>query len=351
MTNTILNPVATLDPFLYVSSKQITNDNGALANIGKMQNYLHATYGTGTMIEQHFDHGVFYYNSGTVKTACTWRIPTLSVQHRSFRVVINARGNSVSTFTSVVFTAGAVTTTASSNFTANVDEFKTNVVTLASISNSTTYITVELKVVGQIQVNSIFIEAIELSSISDGRVYQPNGSGYFYPIGDSTLTSDKPLSSAKGYQLLSNIRLLQKRPRMLFCASGVDVNADSGVSNPFNGLTVKPQKTFSYQDLFAMLANLPFWRGALTLDFSYQIYLQLENDVSSVERVYFIYDQKITVPTNTSKWESLLIKQPTIFEDEGKYLSYPLTPFTVSYDQSLDPVLASAIKSISIWGP
>ena len=87
MTNTILSPVATLDPFIYVSSKNITNDNSALANIGKMQNYLHATYGTGTMIEQHFDHGVFYYNSGTVKTACTWRIPTLSVQHRSFREI------------------------------------------------------------------------------------------------------------------------------------------------------------------------------------------------------------------------------------------------------------------------
>ena len=42
MTNSILNPIVSLDPFLYVSGKEISNDADALVNLGKMQNYLHA---------------------------------------------------------------------------------------------------------------------------------------------------------------------------------------------------------------------------------------------------------------------------------------------------------------------
>ena len=55
MTNTILNPIDALDPFVYVSGKEISNDADALVNLGKMQNYLHAHYGAGVMIEQKFD--------------------------------------------------------------------------------------------------------------------------------------------------------------------------------------------------------------------------------------------------------------------------------------------------------
>ena len=43
MTNSILNPIVSLDPFLYVSGKEISNDADALVNIGKMQNYLHGS--------------------------------------------------------------------------------------------------------------------------------------------------------------------------------------------------------------------------------------------------------------------------------------------------------------------
>ena len=70
MTNTILNPIDALDPFVYVSGKEISNDADALVNLGKMQNYLHAHYGAGVMIEQKFDDGIFYYNSASPKIAC-----------------------------------------------------------------------------------------------------------------------------------------------------------------------------------------------------------------------------------------------------------------------------------------
>ena len=47
MTNSILNPIVSLDPFLYVSGKEISNDADALVNLGKMQNYLHQIMGRG----------------------------------------------------------------------------------------------------------------------------------------------------------------------------------------------------------------------------------------------------------------------------------------------------------------
>ena len=63
MTNSILSPVVSLDPFVYVSGKEISNGGDALVNLGKMQNYLHANYGAGVMIEQKFDEGILFYNS------------------------------------------------------------------------------------------------------------------------------------------------------------------------------------------------------------------------------------------------------------------------------------------------
>ena len=93
MTNSILNPIVALDPFVYVSGKEISNDANALANLGKMQNYLHANYGAGVVIEQNFDDGIFYYNSGTPKLACFWRIPVASVNHKTFRVNVNAQSH------------------------------------------------------------------------------------------------------------------------------------------------------------------------------------------------------------------------------------------------------------------
>ncbi len=55
LSSSILNPIVALDPFVYVSGREISNDANALANLGKMQNYLHANYGAGVAIEQNFD--------------------------------------------------------------------------------------------------------------------------------------------------------------------------------------------------------------------------------------------------------------------------------------------------------
>jgi hypothetical protein len=191
MTNSILDPIISLDPFVYVSGREISNDAAALANIGKMQNFLHANYGAGVVIEQNFDDGVFYYNSASPKLACFWRIPVVSVNHKTFRVNINARADTGLNFVSIKFTAGASNNTLSFTLTPSVTAWYSGNATLASISNSTQYIDVELTVSGHLQVNSICVETLPLSSVGDGAVYQPNGSDYFYPVGDTTLESDQ----------------------------------------------------------------------------------------------------------------------------------------------------------------
>ena len=126
---------------------------------------------------------------------------------------------------------------------------------------------VQTTVQGHLQVNSICVEALPLSSVSDGAVYQPNGADYFYPIGDNAFVSDKPLSSAKGRQLLSNLRLLQKRPRMLFTASAIDVNADGTVLiAPYNGNigfgTATPTSKFHFVGDINLFGN-EYIRGSL----------------------------------------------------------------------------------------
>lgn len=354
MTNSILDPIISLDPFVYVSGREISNDAAALANIGKMQNFLHANYGAGVVIEQNFDDGVFYYNSASPKLACFWRIPVVSVNHKTFRVNINARADTGLNFVSIKFTAGASNSTLSFTLTPSVTAWYSGNATLASISNSTQYIDVELTVSGHLQVNSICVETLPLSSVGDGAVYQPNGSDYFYPVGDTTLESDKPLSSAKGRQLLSNLRLLQKRPRSLFCASGIDVNADGGTTNSFNTGSIHPQKTFTYQDLIAMVANIPKWEGSTTLGLNLTIHLYVVNP-SAYDYVFFIWSGKVTVSAGeTGKWLVITGRYPADFGAFLIDLTYQLTAFRVNPKLSADilnpTLISSPIKSISIWG-
>ena len=354
MTNSILDPIISLDPFVYVSGREISNDAAALANIGKMQNFLHANYGAGVVIEQNFDDGVFYYNSASPKLACFWRIPVVSVNHKTFRVNINARADTGLNFVSIKFTAGASNSTLSFTLTPSVTAWYSGNATLASISNSTQYIDVELTVSGHLQVNSICVETLPLSSVGDGAVYQPNGSDYFYPVGDTTLESDKPLSSAKGRQLLSNLRLLQKRPRSLFCASGIDVNADGGTTNSFNTGSIHPQKTFTYQDLIAMVANIPKWEGSTTLGLNLTIHLYVVNP-SAYDYVFFIWSGKVTVSAGeTGKWLVITGRYPADFSAFLIDLTYQLTAFRVNPKLSADilnpTLISSPIKSISMWG-
>jgi len=355
MTNSILDPIVSLDPFLYVSDREISNDADTLVNIGKMQNYLHANYGTGVMIEQNFDDGVLFYdNLTTPKIACYWRMPTVSTDHKVFQVTINAQASTGSNNVFVVITAGASSASITFNLTPSTTAYYQGSITLASISNSTSYMLVQMIVRGRLQVNSICVEALPLSSVSDGAVYQPNGAGYFYPVGDDGLTSDKPLSSAKGRQLLSNLRLLQKRARMLFAASAIDVNADGGTTNSFNGSPINPQKTFSYQDLIAMTPNIPQWEGAITLNLRLEIHLYVINP-SAFDYEFYLWNNKIVVDAGEpGKFISILTRFPSNFDAFLVNLTYPLRALRINPLLSGDPLyptlISSPIQSISIWG-
>lgn len=354
MTNSILNPIVSLDPFLYVSDREISNDADALVNLGKMQNYLHAHYGAGVMIEQNFDDGILFYNSSTPKIACYWRMPTISTAHRVFQVTVNAQADTGSNTVFVTITSGASTATLTLNLTPSTTAYYQGSITFASISNSTSYMLVRMTVKGRLQVNSICVEALPLSSVSDGAVYQPNGADYFYPIGDDGLTSDKPLSSAKGRQLLSNLRLLQKRPRMLFAASAIDVNADGGNTNLFNGNPINPQKTFSYQDLIAMTPNLPQWEGAITLNLRLEIHLYVINP-SAYDYEFYLWSNKIVVDAGEpGKFIAILTRFPSNFNAFLVNLTYQLRALRINPLLSGDPLyptlISSPIQSISIWG-
>ena len=354
MTNSILNPIVSLDPFVYVSGKEISNNADALVNLGKMQNYLHANYGAGVMIEQKFDEGILFYNSSTPKIACYWRMPVISTAHKSFQITVNAQAHTGLNYVYVIITSGASTATLTLNLTPSTTAYYQGSITFASIANSTSFMLVQMTVQGHLQVNSICVEALPLSSVSDGAVYQPNGSDYFYPIGDDAFISDKPLSSAKGRQLLSNLRLLQKRPRMLFCASAIDVNADGGTTNTFNGGSIHPQKTFSYQDLIAMTPNLPQWEGAVTLGLKLNIHLYVINP-TAYDYEFYLWSNKIVVEAGeTGKWLAILADYPSSFDAFLVNLTYRLRPLRINPLLSIDPLdptlISSPIQSISLWG-
>jgi hypothetical protein len=141
---------------------------------------------------------------------------------------------------------------------------------------------------------------------------------------------------------------------MLFCASAIDVNADGGTTNSFNGGSIHPQKTFSYQDLIAMTPNLPQWEGAVTLGLKLNIHLYVINP-TAYDYEFYLWSNKIVVEAGeTGKWLAILADYPSSFDAFLVNLTYRLRPLRINPLLSIDPLdptlISSPIQSISLWG-
>lgn len=342
MTNSYILPLegnnAQLEPDAFNSTRDISNLDNQLSKVGKLQNYNFAYLGTGPIITQHFEDGVFYY-SGTTRIACQWRIPTLSANHKSINITLKGTGTSGN----ALFTLSNASSSNTKNFVFNSSKYDQGSITLASVSAEYSLLT--LTVSGVIQLDYLSVEYLPLTSpLAESKISAIYMNGFFYPFGDSTFLSNQPLSSAIGQQLINNLRILQRRPRVLFCASGLDLPEATHATHG----TIRPQKGLTINDLFALNTNFIVWKNYNRLSSIYKLVMYVEN-LTEYDFVFKIFNQEITITSGSiPQWIEYDLR--VIFNDNNNenYLSMPLIEFKPK-PQSIF-TNASPVLSISFWG-
>jgi len=342
MTNSYILPLegnnAQLEPDAFNSTRDISNLDNQLSKLGKLQNYNFAYLGTGPIITQHFEDGVFYY-SGTTRIACQWRIPTLSANHKSINITLKGTGTSGN----ALFTLSNASSSNTKNFVFNSSKYDQGSITLASVSAEYSLLT--LTVSGVIQLDYLSVEYLPLTSpLAESKVSAIYMNGFFYPFGDSTFLSNQPLSSAIGQQLINNLRILQRRPRVLFCASGLDLPEATHATHG----TIRPQKGLTINDLFALNTNFIVWKNYNRLSSIYKLVMYVEN-LTEYDFVFKVFNQEITITSGSiPQWVEYDLR--VIFNDNNSenYLSMPLIEFKPK-PQSIF-TNASPVLSISFWG-
>lgn len=344
MTNSFTLPLAgnsaRLEPDAFIAGRDISDLQNQLGKLGRLQNYIHAYHGTGAIITQHFEDGIFYYSSATLRTACRWRIPAISANHKTIKITLKGTG----TNGRAIFTLSNNSSTGSKDFTFNSSKYDQGSITLASVSAGYSHLILEVQ--NTIQLDYVCIEYLPLSSpLAESKVNAVYMNNFFYPFGDDSFDADQPLSSALGQQLINNIRVLQKRPRMLFCASGLDLPETT--TSPTFGL-VRPQRGLTVNDLFALNTNFISWYNRNRLGFTYKLAMYVQNTTAH-DFSFSVYNRQITITAGTTaQWVEYDIA--TIFNDDGVDgdLSMPLVEFSPKMTYFLTN--ATPILSISFWG-
>lgn len=323
-------------------------------------NYSFAYLGTGPVINEQYNAGVFFYDSPTQRTVARWRVPTLSGIHSQFRFIVRARGGNGGTNAIISWDVVASNGTTSSNHT----PFNTAVytytnqltITIAS-TNTLPYFEIRLKVQNRVDIQSIMVEHIPLSTpISTATLSNcesDNTRNNFYGISPNMFNEDTPLSSSKAKQMADNIDTLTKRPRLLFNMSGIDTGITS-TTNPYNALTIKPQKGLLWDDISNITRGdilLPYWFNSENMDVYFNLHLYIQPLADFV--LYFLDEEIYISNANAEKWVTYSIKYNTsrLFEIVTSSIGTPLIRYSILplYPNAV-PVTATPILAMSLWG-
>jgi len=362
MPNSYTLPIQGNDAYVdingYTSGRSITYE--LLKANAELLNYSFAYLGTGPIINEQYNAGVFYYNSTSQRTVARWLVPTLSGIHSQFKFTVRARGGTPSLNGIISWDVVSSNGTTSSNHTPfyQVNYTYTNVLTITVASTNTLpYFEIRLKVQNQVDIQSIMVEHIPLatpiSTATLSNCESDNTRNNFYGISPNMFNQDTPLSSSKAKQMADNIETLNKRPKLLFNMSGIDTGITS-TTNPYNAYTIRPQKGLLWDDISNITRGdilLPYWFNSENMDVYFNLHLYIQPLADFV--LYFL-DQEINIPnTNAEKWVSYRIKYNTssLFEIASSSMGTPLIRYRILplFPNSL-PVTATPILAMSLWG-
>jgi len=358
MANAYISPVEGNNAYIatdaFVSDKNI--DYQALDRMARLNNYCIAALSTGPVISQQWNNGVNYYSTGTTTTVCIWRIPTLSSTHSLHRFSVRARGTNAAVSWRV--TGSGVAQTTGHNIITSASYVYLNQATMSFSANNLNYYTVELRVSGAVDIESVMVEQVQPTSplnTNDLTSKKSNGSSaVVYQTGTTALVEDTPLSSSKAHSFISTIDALNTRPRSLFQFSGL-LQSNNSVTNPFNSFTIHPQRTMLLNDINNInqgFIGIPYWGNTNRIGAKYTVHIyQL---AATFNFQFSILGHSITLQSSlTDKWATFVFDaNPDTTGIAEQSLGTPLvkvemqTP-TILYEQLYNYV---PIAAISIWG-
>lgn len=343
------------------SSQEIRTE--ALTAMAKLSNYCFAHQSTGPCINQYFGPGIFYYASSTPRTACQWRVASISSMHTLFTAKVRYRGNG----TNLPQISWRVTTENGTLFTfSHSDEVISTAYQYSTMSfniptNQTgKYRTFELVVSGPIQISNVVVDTAALSSpLSQINFTQNSINGAsmsFLPTRDTLFAADSPLSTPKLLQVRDNINTLQLRRRNLFSYSGLDLGYEQA-TNPWLGAkTVRPQRGLLLKDfqniVHGGIMALPYFSNPERLPFRFEVYFY--TIAVGFDYKFSLFDQEYTILAGTSGWQTKQISYtPPLYEVEKYTMQTPLFRFK-ALTQFTDPLgdnyEASPITSLTLIG-
>jgi hypothetical protein len=359
MANSYISPLEGNNAYVasdaFVSNKNI--DYQALEKLGKLSNYAIAAIGTGPVLAQQWNNGVNYYSNVNTTTVCIWRVPILSSLHYFHRINVKARGTNGTITWRVTSSAGQQNFTHSNTLNTNSYIYM-NQLLVAFSPNSLPYYTIELRITGAVDIESIYIDAVlPVSPVSTSQIVSrksDNTVDTVYGIGDTSLQPDTPLSTSKAYNLIKNIEVLNTRPRSLFHFSGL-LQSNNGVTNPFNSFTIHPQKAMLLNDINNInqgFIGIPYWGNTNRIGAKYSVHIyQL---AAPFNFKFNILGRDITLSSSvTDKWVTVTFDEnPDTTEIEEQSLSTPLVKVDISTPNILyeSQYNYTPIASISIWG-
>lgn len=338
----------------FVADKNI--DYQALEKMGRLNNYNIAALGTGPIISQQWNNGVNYYSAVSATTICIWRVPTLSSFHGFHRMNVRARGTNGVVSWRVTGSSGAQTF--SHNVFTSASYTYLNQLLVSFNANTLPYFTVELRVSGAVDIESIMVDSIiptspiTTSSITSRK--SDNTSAGVYQTGATLLIEDTALSSSKAHALINTTEVLKTRPRSLFQFSGL-LQSNNAVTNPFNSFSIKPQRTLLINDINNInqgFIGIPYWGNSNRIGAKYNVHIyQL---AATFNFKFSMLGREITLTASaTDKWAIFTFDvNPDTTQIEAQSLSTPLVKVdfqtaTILYEQTYNYI---PIAAISIWG-
>ena len=230
MSNSFTSPPNMPNLNVLIAGRQI--ESTTLQRMGELINYSHAFGSTTNTISQTFDDNTCVRDVASSAILCRWRVPCISSAHSSMTFHFDA---SVTTGTGLVIltiTDGVTIGTQTVLVTATSSTYHTTSVTYSgSTSVDTLEVTMALEAPsgGEVEVFTITGCWDSLTSPLAAGIAE-RLTGDITPMGINRLGASNALSSRVALNFKETIETLRKRPRVIWCWSGITNASGAGAT-------------------------------------------------------------------------------------------------------------------------
>ena len=303
MSNSFTTPPLLTDPARVTAAQTIRTTE--FARLADSSNYAFAVGGTSNILSQTWDDSTFRQNSTTFVEMCQWYIPQISEEHTTLNIILNgfcavagAQVKFTYTLASNSYTT-TLTITDTSRYSSSFVSGTINITAQNAVFAGVLNMEVKAPAGGEVEILGVMANWSPLTSPLSTSQLRSIGSLYT-PQGQNRLAADLPLSARTGVEMINNISMLRRRPRVLFNWSGVEgVSSSEDISNA--GAAPRSIATGDLSSMFSEAAIFPGMREDPTLDISAYVRV-IQNGGTYSPISIDLMGQRITM--NTTGWTS-----------------------------------------------